>query len=129
MRCAIFGCKTSNQGANACTKGFYSFPKKDKKLCDKWLCLSGRKDKVNTVHATDCVDHFREEDFKCNELYERYGLKYVKKLKPGVIPSLNLPLKSTNIVDNADSQQATMAGVSSNDDKEKTLSLIEIKKE
>lgn len=86
MRCAIFGCNNCNQGANACTKGYYAFPIKNKKICKEWVFLSGRKDRVNTVFAKVCGDHFTDGDFKSNEMFDRYGLKYIKKLKPGAIP-------------------------------------------
>lgn len=69
----------------------FRFPK-DSRLREEWAKKCNRNDKWNPRTSSICSDHFVENDFVRDLKAELLGYTpKVKKLKPDVIPSLNLP--------------------------------------
>lgn len=91
MKCAIFGCKSSNQSKenSRVRVSFFKFPKK-KQLCKQWVHLSRRADKFNVSNARVCSKHFEESDINTNPVYEMFDLIPKQWVKPGAVPSLFL---------------------------------------
>lgn len=92
MRCAVFGCNNSNQGKNKTNISMYHFPK-NLKTQKKWLLLMCRKDKINTINARVCAEHFTADDYQRDKLMASLNLGEVvlNKLKVDAVPSRNMP--------------------------------------
>lgn len=82
--CAVPTCK------NPVDASYHSFPK-DTSLQRAWIAVCKRKDPINVKNAKVCGHHFKEEDFE-RHLQVKLGLsRPLRRLRDGVIPSINLP--------------------------------------
>lgn len=96
--CAVFGCKNNNKKTKKPREvvwNFFKFPK-DARIRGQWIQRCCRLDTFNADTARICSDHFRSDDYPLKYQLPDYSPKQ-KLLKPGVIPSCNLP---TNYIEN-----------------------------
>ncbi|XP_066999116.2 zinc finger and SCAN domain-containing protein 31 [Anabrus simplex] len=96
-KCAVFGC--SNYEVQKDARSFFRFPREEK-MCDLWVLKCHRSDldelykKEGTLRLNKrykiCSDHFQASDF-------RNPRQYSQGLKPGSVPTQNLPKVKTSI--------------------------------
>ncbi|XP_050056119.1 uncharacterized protein LOC114127399 [Aphis gossypii] len=73
------------------------FPK-DLSLQKEWSLKCKRNDKWNPSKSSICLIHFNNDDFLRDLKSELLGYTpIIKKLKPGTIPTLNMPDNKTQI--------------------------------
>lgn len=92
-RCSIANCKNflykNNPSSGPRPKSFHKFPK-DEITRAIWVKLCNRDDEFSTKSSLICSDHFKPEDYCLSE--NPLSEKRSNRLKPGVIPRLNLPV-------------------------------------
>lgn len=90
--CAVNGC--GNHSRHIKSKGFslHTFPR-DSKLREKWVKACKRSNRFSPNKARVCSDHFDEQDYERDLMSELLNLVPKKRLKPNVIPHINLPSK------------------------------------
>jgi hypothetical protein len=108
--CAVYGCSYStntnskrngvsdNSKVTVTKVSFYSFPK-DGSLRQQWVHLCKRKDKFNPATTRISSDHFKEEELHSGLEYKllQYFPRKIRKVRPGALPSLKLPLNSVEM--------------------------------
>lgn len=90
--CAVFGCKNNNKKTKKPREvvfNFFKFPK-DARIRAQWVQRCCRQDVFNADTARICSEHFRSDDYPLKYQLTDYSPKQ-KLLKPGIVPSLNLP--------------------------------------
>ncbi|XP_052843888.1 uncharacterized protein LOC128257101 [Drosophila gunungcola] len=93
MRCAVNNCGNNNRNSNRKKWRYFHFPKEEL-LLQQWIDFCQR-DRINTVTACICNEHFAPEDFERNMQFELgFTRKNPTKLKSGSIPSVNRPQKA-----------------------------------
>ena len=88
--CAVATCTNTNRNIGNRNIHFHRFPK-DKKLSRIWILKCKRLDEININNAVICSIHFLEEDYSEDKMNKLLGKKERTILKPGSIPSQNLP--------------------------------------
>ncbi|KAF6199306.1 hypothetical protein GE061_007332 [Apolygus lucorum] len=92
-RCAMATCDNTYKKAKkeGHLLSLHSFPR-DCKLRDKWIAACRRDDEWNPLSSHVCSDHFTPDDFEADQRLQIWtGVKWKPKLKPGAIPSVQLP--------------------------------------
>lgn len=90
--CAVFGCKNNNKKTKKPREvvwNFFKFPK-DVRVRKQWIQRCCRQDAFNADTARICSGHFRTDDYPLKYQLPDYSPKQ-KLLKPGVVPTCNLP--------------------------------------
>ncbi|XP_008178372.1 THAP domain-containing protein 4-like [Acyrthosiphon pisum] len=86
--CDLYSGKTKKIGMTDIS--FHRFPK-DPDVQKIWTLKCKRGDSWNPSKSYICSKHFKSEDFVRDLKSELMGNKTVRRLKPGSIPTLNLP--------------------------------------
>jgi hypothetical protein len=108
--CIVYGSKNStnikrkrkgvpeNSKVTVTKVSFYSFPE-DGSLRQQWVHLCKIKDKFNPARARICSDHFKEEELHWDLKHKllQYSPRKSREVRPGVLPSLKLPLNSVQM--------------------------------
>ena len=98
VRCAMYGCNSTNNLKNPSKLNFFRFPK-DARICDLWVEATKRSDKFNTQTAKICSKHFLESDYdpsvRTTQLLKQQLLNYspsrtFRLLKPKAVPTQNI---------------------------------------
>ncbi|GAB6030018.1 hypothetical protein CHUAL_014170 [Chamberlinius hualienensis] len=89
IACAVIECR--NTGRLKSTRPdiiFHQFPTRNELICQKWVHLCKRKDKINTKNARICSNHFVADDYERDLKNELLGIPTKKLLKSTAIPSV-----------------------------------------
>lgn len=86
--CAVTICN-NRQGKNRGDVSFHRFPASET-LRKVWLLRCGRDENFDCAQGRVCSVHFAEEDFERDLRGELLGEPLKKRLKPEVIPHLNV---------------------------------------
>lgn len=88
MRCAVYGCRSFNEGKKKSENiSFFAFPK-DNNLLKQFLHFCRRADKINVKTARICSAHFKEEeDILVSDFLVAYGIPARKRLKTTAVPT------------------------------------------
>lgn len=92
VRCSAYGCKSgydSSRPAKSENISFFSYPRKNQELCDKWVKANPRQDFKVTNSSKLCSLHFHDSDF----VEERRDSNNSRKHKKAACLNTNKPLR------------------------------------